>query len=237
MSIETATHDLRHVGQSGQERLYRCRSRIQQQATEGENVMGSQGAVWESRITARTLAVDADGSRHVVHVLDPLLVSDDAMRMGIATVRQVSYDHVDPRGQVRESTNNGALCLYLLPEAPVRVGDTWDATLKLHLPFLQQSVDCQHHYRVTEAIRVGDYDCLQVGFASDPIQTQAGLPMAEPMQVELRTEGILWFAPREGFPVRLDMRVQSLSTVGAMVYHTVTETTQQLEAVQERVEA
>ncbi|MBM3461329.1 MAG: hypothetical protein FJX76_04430 [Armatimonadetes bacterium] len=229
--MQTAAYDLKHRAQKGQERAYACRTRIEQRVLGDDGPMASQEASWDSRILARTLAVDDDGSRHVVHVMEPVSVTPEGAAQGIAPERQVSYDQVDERGRIIESTNDGALCLYLLPDVPVAPGDTWTSALKLRLPLLGHPVECIHHYRVGDITSVRGHDCLEIGFESEEAVVEAELPIGEQMLLTIKTEGVLCFSPEGGFPVTLQMRIHTRPRVAGVTYETITDTVQELESI------
>jgi len=231
MTSEAKPLDLRQRAERRQVLTYQVITQVRQQARRGEHVLGSQATSWESTLRTRVLAVEPDGSRHAVHVLEPGALPAEAAGMGIHAVRDVTYDHVDDRGRLRETSSHGPSPGCLLPDAPVAVGDTWDANLPLSLPTLPEPLDCHWHYRVSDVHAVNGYECAEITFHTDEVEAIIAMPADQQARLRLQSQGRFSFALSEGLMVRLQIEVESRPEVAGITYETITETTQQLTGV------
>ena len=239
MSTTPTQVRLEHAGAAGQRRTYRSRTQVAQEEvrtsdSEEQPEQRSMQQAWsEALVRVRVLAVDDDGSRHVAHCLEPQEVGGDAAALGLHLSRHISYDHLDARGQVIDSTHQGAHRLYLLPDEPVAEGASWEATLPVLVPYLQRQVECLFRYQLTSLKQATRQDgqprtVACVDFEAVPVGFGVELDEGATASFELAVGGLLEFAVEDGYALRLAMGVESRSQLANHHCRTLSRTDMQL---------
>lgn len=225
---------LEHLGHAGLRRTYHSTTQLVQETAQvdehGREAVERlvREGIAEGKVFVRILAVDEDGSRHVSHVFEPTAAGGDLDLLRSHLRRSVSYDHLDPRGRVLDSTHPAAQCLYLLPDQPVQVGSCWEANLPVHVPLLGRTVDCKFTYRLETIVHKhgstpgdapaetsqGPFPRARILFEALPPALDVSEELGEEAHVELAVGGSMDFAVAEGYPLQLTVGVESRSQVG-----------------------
>ena len=152
----------------GQTISYKITTKVQQRVIASGTVLNEQANEFFSKLSQRILAVDGDGSAHVVSTTSPY--------DGDGSQRQVIYQQLSSQGHVLETTGGVPSSAYSFPEDPVKLKDSWQGEVKLQIPTQQEPVVCISTYKVDGTEKVGDYECVRIMVESEEVEFQVPSP-------------------------------------------------------------
>ncbi len=163
----------------------------------------------------------------------PVRVTMDAMGVlrGVEPLAPIIGGRRLPPAVTDQSVARQAVVFPVLPSRPLEIGATWT----------EQSADTTHPtystpdlgagsglrlsrvktvYTVDSLVTLGGYACVRVSWEASFVNESKMLFTAREYFTEEETavSGVLWFAPREGVPVRLTLRSRKNTTTAAFAH-------------------
>lgn len=209
---------------SGQVFSYKITTKVQQRVIASGTVLNEQANEFVSKLTQRVLAVDEDGSAHVVSTTTPYEGEDDQ--------RQLIYQQLSAQGHVVETTGGVPSSAYSFPEEPVTKETSWEGQVKLQIPTQQEPVICVSTYKVDGIEKVGNYDCVRINVESEEIEFEVPSPDGNGMaRVTMGSSGVMHFSPGLGTLVRMELETDTTPVFANMKMETSNLVVQELESV------
>lgn len=224
---------LRNAFVPGQVLRYRARTNVRQELTQNDQATGDSDHEWKAVLVQEVLAVDADGSAHIITRAALEDVDPAGTEGALEAQRVVTYTKLDPRGNVKLSSNASTAASYTLPEGEVEIGDEWSDEALYPLPPTGQTAPVAFRYTWARTEDFGGRDCAVIEVHAASSEWEVLLPETqETILVSVAIEGTLWFDLEAGLMVRSDVSTMAMPRVGTQTVTTRTRVTQELERVQ-----
>ncbi|MEW6280967.1 MAG: hypothetical protein AB1758_20305 [Candidatus Eremiobacterota bacterium] len=229
MALDLATGvTLRLAFKAGRIAEYKMHTHMAQEVVKAGQTLGRQEYGWNAVLRQRTLAVEADGSGHVVTVNEPQGSPEELQVAGVPIQRQVVYTHMTPVGNIVETSGPDSGAAFSFPEEPVREGQEWTGVSKLQLPSFPRPLEAVTHYRLAGQQDIADFHCVKIEIRSE--ESSVDIPVSEGVmgKLILSSTGVLFFDPEKGVMVRQELHTRSVPHIADATYETITKLTQDL---------
>jgi hypothetical protein len=184
---------------------------------------------WESVMVQRVLAVDNDGSGHVVTRALPWVEDAHQRATAIEEQHQVTYVLMEPLGKVRTASTPTPPSTYTFPVEAVAAGVQWESATLFPLPPSGQVAQVPFFYRLRGLETYNDAQCAVIEVEAPGNEWELTLPESgESVMVTLETRGLIYFDYVRGFMVRTEMETATQPRLGAQTVCTVTTSVQEL---------
>ncbi|MBI3929728.1 MAG: hypothetical protein HY319_29580 [Armatimonadetes bacterium] len=212
---------------------YNIKTSVAQEMIDKGTTLGKEQNAFEAEMIQRVLRVEPDGSGHVITSSRPIGAAAPAPVPG-APNREVSYSHLGAQGEVLEISGFNPGSSYAFPDGAVKVGGAWQGSTRLQIPTRPEPIDGVNRFKLLGSEQVNGYDCVKIEVKADKRSFQVALPDGSGVAlVEIESEGAMWFAPAEGFLVKLDMLTLSKPTIGESTFDTKNRLVQELVKIEQ----
>ena len=209
---------------------YRAQTHVVQEIIEKGTLRGRNEQKWATRVHQRVLRVEDGGNAHLVTTSEPEGPPPEMPVPGVQVQRQVLYAQMDPRGHMVEVSGGGSGSTYNFPEGPVRIGDGWESQSEVNFPGMPAPAPATNSFSLAGTEEVNGYQCVRIEMATSEVSFEMVLPDGQQKaRVLLENKGTLYFAPAEGFLVRMELRTRSTPKIEDFTFDTTTTVTQDLE--------
>jgi hypothetical protein len=175
------------------------------------------------------LAVDVDGSGHVLTRSIPYERNETALQRALEAQRQVTYVLMDPQGTVRLSSTPTPPSTYSFPDGPVPVGDGWEFVTQFPLPPSGQVAHVPFIYTLREVTLVNGSNCAVIEVTAPRNDWEVPLPDSQDIAlVSLETRGVIYFDYERGYMIHSEMETTTAPRLGPQTVTTITSTVQEL---------
>jgi len=205
VSLETVSAlDLRYRFEPGQRLRYRVESTLEQEVLEAGQPVRREERTTVFELTQQVLAVEPDGSAHVVTRSQGLERAD------------LLYQHLSAQGRARECAGSDPGSYTHLPPGPVGLGETWNSEIELalygHAPVKLPYVS--HVARLE-----GDVAVVQV--RAPELALEVPLPDGSATaRLLLAAEGTFRFDSSRGQLQRLEVHLRTYPRIGTASFDT-----------------
>ena len=209
----------------GQKRMYNLSSNVRQHVSDAGRVLSKEEHSYSASLEQKVLAVEPDGSAHVVSVTVP----NPPIPAG-APPKSLVYEHLDARGQLLESSGPSQASAFSFPEEAVDVGSTWKGVSQGHVPNNPEPVKMGYTYKLEGFEERVGRQCAKISFNSEEVEFQVPSPDGRGQtKIRTSTSGTMYFA-LDGYLVRLELTTKTFPEMGQARVEIINELTQELAA-------
>ena len=208
----------------GRKTFYRLETQLEQTVQRGEQIMNESENNFEAFLHQKTLAVDPDGSGHVITVTTPPTENP-------GTDRQIVYQRLSPAGAVLDVSGMNPTNSFALPDEPISMDSTWSGEIILPLPQAAQPVKCTTEYMVIGTEDYKGLKCVNIDCIVDDFEFDMPLPGGQGIaRVVMGSQGTMLFAPEEGILARMEVETLTSPHIGQVTFTTSTMITQEFKS-------
>ena len=204
---------------------YVLETQLEQAVQQNGQVLNETENSYEAHLEVKTLAVEDDGSGHVLTITTVPGNTDPKQK-------QVLYQRLGGQGQVFEVSGMNPTNSFSLPTEPIKEDSSWEGQVQIPLPQSATPVTCTTEYTVTGMEEFEGLNCISIDCSVDEFEFDLPLPDGSGVaKVLMGSQGSMLFAPKEGILVRMEIETVTSPHIGQIVFTTSTLITQEFKSM------
>ncbi len=212
---------------------YKGSTTVRQEILHSGVLTGENVNEWEALMVQRVVALESDGSGHVVTRAVPWNESPRVLAANLEAQKQVTYVLMEPIGRILLASTPSPPSTYSFPEHAVSAGASWEAMSQFPLPPGGQIAHVPFYYTLRDLSEYQGASVAVIDVQAPRNDWEVTLPdSADVATVSLETNGTILFDYVRGFMVRSEMQTMTAPRLGAQTVTTTTSTVQELIAVE-----
>lgn len=211
---------------AGRRVKYGLETQLEQAVQQNGQVLNETENSYEANLEVKTLAVEDDGSGHVLTFTTVPGNTDPNQR-------QVLYQRLGSRGEVFEVSGMNPTNSFSLPVEPVKMGSSWQGQVQIPLPQSATPMTCTTVYTVNGTEDYQGLQCLTIECHVEEFEFDLPLPDGSGVaKVLMGSHGSILFAPEEGILARMEIETVTSPHIGQVIFTTSTLITQEFKSLE-----